>query len=234
VVTAQLNGATTQADFAARAKGRFEQAESRYQKDTNDVETAWQFARACFDYADFKIRNSERADIAQQGIEAAKQAVARASNSAPAHYYLGMSLAQLARTKTLGALKIVSQMEREFSIVRGLDEKFDDAGADRNLGLLYRDAPSIGSIGSRPKAREHLQNAVKVAPNSPDNRLTLAETYLKWKDRTAAQQELKGLEEIWAKAHTEYAGEMWARSWIDWEARLKQLKEKLSDAAQAR
>src|SRR6185369_6107731 len=97
-----------------------------------------------------------------------RDAVARASNSAPAHYYLGMNLAQLAQTKFLGALKIVSEMETEVSIVRDLDAKFDDAGADRNLGLLYRDAPAIGSIGSRPKAREHLQSAVKLAPGSPD------------------------------------------------------------------
>ena len=97
--------------------------------------------------------DSERADIAQQGIAAAWQALARESNSAPAHYYLGMNLAQLAQTKMLGALKIVDRMEREFTTTRELDEHFDYAGADRNLGLLYRDAPSIGSIGNRSKAR---------------------------------------------------------------------------------
>src|SRR5204863_9133981 len=99
------------------------------------------------------------------------------------HYYLGMNLAQLAQTKMLGALKIVTQMEREFSIVRDLDEEFDQAGADRNLGLLYRDAPAIGSIGSRGKARQHLEHAVKLAPPSPENRLNLIETYLKWGER---------------------------------------------------
>src|SRR2546425_10864283 len=117
----------TQADFARRAKKIFDESHARYHYDTNNVEAAWQFARACFDLADFKTRNSERADIAQQGIAAARQALARESNSAPAHYYLGMNLAQLAQTKMLGALKIVNQMEREFTIVRGLDEKLDEA-----------------------------------------------------------------------------------------------------------
>ena len=75
--------------------------------------------------------------------------IARESNSAPAHYYLGMNLGQLARTKGLAALRLVSQMEHEFTRARELDEQLDWAGPDRNLGLLYRDAPAIGSVGSR-------------------------------------------------------------------------------------
>jgi hypothetical protein len=225
---------TNQARFAARAKERFQQADARYKRDTNNVEVAWQFARACFDLADFKTKNSERADIAQQGIAAAKLAVSRASNSAPAHYYLGMDLAQLAQTKSLGALKLLGQMEREWGIARSLDEKIDQAGPDRNLGLLYRDAPSIGSIGSRTKARQHLQNAVKVAPDSPENRLNLIETYLKWGERESAQREFNAFAELWPKARTIFTDETWAPSWPDWEARFTKVKEKLGETARVR
>jgi tetratricopeptide (TPR) repeat protein len=222
--------AQSQADFAARAKERFHVAEAHYKKDTNNVEAAWQFARSCFDLAEFQTKSSERADIAQLGIAAAKLAVSRASNSAPAHYYLGMNIAQLARTKSLGALKLVGQMEREFLVTLDLDEKFDQAGADRNLGLLYRDAPSFGSIGSRPKARQHLEHAVKVAPDSPENRLNLIETYLKWGERPSAQRELKSLDELWPKARAIFSDKIWGSSWLDWEDRLKKLKEKLADS----
>ena len=38
---------------------------------------------------------------------ACRQALAQGSNSAPAHYYLGMNLGQLARTRGLSALKLV-------------------------------------------------------------------------------------------------------------------------------
>ena len=89
-----------------------------------------------------------------------------------------MNLGQLARTKGLGALKLVNQMEHEFTRARDLDEQLDWAGPDRNLGLLYRDAPAIGSIGSRTKAREHLKRAVELAPQYPENRLNLIEAYL--------------------------------------------------------
>ena len=62
-----------------------------------------------------------------------------------------MNLGQLARTRGLSALKLVDQMEREFTRARDLDEHLDWAGPDRNLGLLYGDAPVIGSIGSRTR-----------------------------------------------------------------------------------
>ena len=104
--------------------------------------------------------------------------MARESNLAPAHYYLGMNLGQLARTRGLSALRLVNQMQREFTRARDLDEHFDWAGPDRNLGLLYRDAPAFASIGSRSKAREHLMRAVELAPRYPENRLNLVETYL--------------------------------------------------------
>ena len=103
-----------------------------------------------------------------------------------------MNLGQLARTKGLGALKLVDQMEREFSRARELDEQLDYAGPDRNLGLLYRDAPAIGSVGSRTRAREHLKRAVELAPQYPENRLNLIEAYLKWGERTGAYRELAG------------------------------------------
>jgi thioredoxin-like negative regulator of GroEL len=94
--------------------------------------------------------------------------------------------------------------------------------------LLYRDAPAIGSIGSRPKAREHLQNAIKLAPESPDNRLNLIDTYLKWGETESAQKELKALEEMWPQARANLKGEQWESNWPDWEARLKKAKAKLT------
>jgi tetratricopeptide (TPR) repeat protein len=221
--------APTHADFVRYAKRIFDESQAVYRRDTNNVEAAWQFARACFDLADLATKNSERADIAELGIAASRQAVARASNSPAAHYYLGMSLAQLAQTKLLGALRIVTQMEKEFSIARDLDPKIDLAGPDRNLGLLYRDAPAIGSIGDRGKARQHAQAAVKLAPESPENRLILIETYLRWGERPAAQRELKALEAVWPHARTNFTGEAWAPSWADWEPRLKKVKAKLTD-----
>ena len=218
--------------FAAYAQRNFQEAQAHYRDAPGEATAAWKFARACFDVADLATNKTERASLAEQGIAACQQAIARESNSAPAHYYLGMNLGQLARTKGLTALKLVDQMQREFTRARDLEEQFDWAGPDRNLGLLYRDAPAIGSIGSRTKAREHLKRAVELAPRYPENRLNLIEAYLQWGEPNNARRELAALEEVWPGARTNFVGEAWAASWADWEPRLKKLKKKIEGPSQ--
>lgn len=228
---AAASPAPSKTALATAARKEFNAAQARYKAAPESTEAAWQLGRACFDLAEFATRNGERAELAEQGIAACRTALARASNSAPLHQYLGMNLGQLARTKILGALKLVSQMEREFTLARGLDEHLDYAGPDRSLGLLYRDAPAIGSIGSRSKAREHLQRAAELAPDYPENRLNLVESYSKWGDNDAARRELKALEESLPVARSRFSGPAWAASWADWEPRLAAAKSKLEDPA---
>lgn len=216
-------------ESAGRARHLYSEAETRYKKEPNKAEPAWQFGRACFDLAEFSTNNAERAEIAQQGIAACRQALTHDRDSASAHYYLGMNLGELAETRGLGALKLVDQMQKEFELARTLNELLDYAGPDRNLGMLYRDAPSWISVGSKSKARKHLLRAIELAPDYPDNRLNLAEGYLKWSDRNGACRELKALEELWPKARTNLVGAAWSSSWVDWEQRLRQLKKKAED-----
>jgi tetratricopeptide (TPR) repeat protein len=222
------------AEIAARANRIYREANSRFQRETNNADAAWQFARACFDAAESATNNAGRAEIAEQGIIACRQLLARATDSVPAHYYLGMNLGQLADTKrNPSAFKFVKEMEREFQAARSLDEKFDCAGPDRNLGLLYWQAPIIISVGSRSKARQHLQRAVELAPDYPENRLNLIEASLKWGDRNGARRELKALEDLWPGARRKFTGETWAASWMDWEPRLENAKKKIGDAPEA-
>jgi hypothetical protein len=223
----------TDTRFVAHARKAYQEAQARYQKDPRDRTVAWEFGRACFDLAEFATNNTQRASLADQGIAACRFAIERGSNSAPAHYYLGMNLGQQARTKTLGALKLVVQIEREFSRARDLDEHIDFAGPDRNLGLLYKDAPAIGSVGSRTRAREHLRRAVELEPQYPDNRLNLIEAYLDWGERAGAYRELQALEAAWPAARTNFVGEAWAAYWADWEPRRSKLKKKIEGAPKA-
>jgi hypothetical protein len=220
-------------NFAARARRLYWEAQSRRNKTPQDAEALWTFARACFDLGDFATNSSERAEIAEAGIAACRGVLARNPSSIEGHYYLGMNLGQLAQTKGLGALKLVDLMELEFKKARKLDETFDYAGPDRNLGLLYRDAPSIGSVGSRSKAKQHLARAVEIAPDYPENHLNLAETCLKWEDRNCATRELKALESEWSTARTNFVGVEWDQSWVDWKKRLQAVKRKVEEHSKA-
>src|SRR6266508_2368456 len=122
-----------QASFVVRAREVFAAAQKRHLAEPTNAVAAWEFARACFDRAEYATNDTERVIIADQGIAACRRLLARQTGSAPAHYYLGMNLGQLARTKTLGALRIVNEMETEFKAARTRDGQFDHAGPDRNL-----------------------------------------------------------------------------------------------------
>ena len=231
-----LLGATAAAapgEFTAHIQKNYADAQARYAKAPQQAEAAWQFGRACFDLAELATNKTERAALAEQGIAACKQAVARQSNSAPAQYYLGMTIGELAQTRGISALGLVSEMERAFSRARELDERIDWAGPDRNLGLLYRDAPRLISVGNRGKAQKHLKRAVELAPQYPENRLNLTEAYLQWNSRKDAQREFSLLEQSWPSARTNLTGITWAGSWPDWQSRFDNIKAKLAGHAKS-
>jgi len=56
-------------------------------------------ARAVMISADFATNNTERAALAEQGIAACRQLLAREPKSAPGHYYLGMNFGQTCRCR---------------------------------------------------------------------------------------------------------------------------------------
>lgn len=210
---------------AQRAEKKFVAARSAFQKDPDNAESAWQFGRACFDWAEFAEDDDQREAIAVSGIDACRSVVESHPDLAQGHYYLAMNLGQLARTKSFGALKLVREMEKEFARARELDENFDFAGPDRNLGLLYFQAPGWPtSIGSRSKARRHLERAAKLKPGYPENHLNLIEAYLKWGDDRQAQRELESLKELWPQAKKELSGDDWESSWMDWEKRREKFQ----------
>ena len=221
-----------EARFVARAEVEFLQARTRFQADTNNDTAAGEFARACFEFAELVTNRTQRAEVAEQGIGVCRQLTARRPDSALGHYCLGLNLGQLADTRrNLSSLRIVREMEKEFLRAIELDERFDYAGPNRSLGLLYLQAPVFGSIGSRSKAHQRLKRAVELAPEYPGNRLNLIEAYLKWGEFNTALREVKALEESWPKARQDFSGERWAASWLEWEQRLKAANKRIEKAS---
>jgi tetratricopeptide (TPR) repeat protein len=216
--------------FADRARRAFENASHLvHMQPTNDVALVT-LGRAAFDWAEIARNDDERAAVAQTGTDAMRRLISRSPTNAAAHYWLGMNLGELARTKSLGALKLVREMEEEFQRARELDEHIDFAGPDRSLGLLYRDAPGWpASIGSKKKAREHLERAVQLHPESPDNQLALLESYEDWGERQSFERQLQITEKALAAARQKFTGADWEASWHDWNQRWSTMKAKASD-----
>ena len=213
---------------AGYLESEFQKWHAQFHANTNSAEAAWNFGRACWDMSSLQKDSAAEARYAQDGIDACRVSLALAPTSAPAHYYLGMDIGQLADTKrNLSSFKMVKDMEREFSAAHALDKHFDFAGPSRNLGLLYRDAPSLISIGSRTKSRQYLEEAVELAPDFLENQLNLIESYLKWDYKTEALRQYGEMQKRWPHAQKQFTGVPWQMTWDDWNKRLDAIKKKL-------
>lgn len=210
-----------------RAVQMHDQAKKTHLDDPGNVEATWKLARACFDCAD--LDEPQRATFAEEGIAAARAAVALDQKCGPAHYYLAMNLGQLARTRSLGALKLVDEMEGEFLAAIRLDPTIDQAGPHRSLGVLYRDAPGWPiSLGSEEKSRKHLETAVALSPAYPENALALTEGYLDWGKNTLARSFLPTVRRTLSEARRNLTGEAWELSWKDWDQRWDKIQKKIA------
>jgi tetratricopeptide (TPR) repeat protein len=207
----------------------------RFAQDKTNSETAWRFARTCFQRADFSINDTQRAAFAELGIAASKHAIKLDTNSAAGYFYLGVNLGQLARTKLFSALGLLDEMEVAWEKSIALDPKFHYAAADRSLGLLYLDAPGWPiSLGSRSKARKHLQQAARLVPEYPENHLCWLEAQLKWGEAKSVRAQLAVIGTLLQAARTNFTGTAWSRDWEDWDVRWKRIRAKCESTVNAR
>lgn len=216
---------------ANRALKAFAELRKAWNTAPTNVLVAWQFGRSGFEWAEFATNDDDRATIACEAIAACRRAVEISPTNGDAHYYLAMNLGQLARTKSLGALKLVREMESCFKRAIELQSTVDHHGAHRSLGVLYFEAPGWpASIGSKKHAREHLAKAAELEPEFPENRLCYLEALADWKDVKLLEKELPDVAAVLSVARSRLCGEEWALSWMDWDSRWKRI---LSRAAEA-
>jgi len=211
--------------FADRALKAYMEARRAHLADRADVDKAWRFGRACFDWAEFSTTKKQRASLAEEGIAACRRVVDANPRLAAGHYYLALNLGQLARTQKLGALPLVAELKGALEKARSLDAKLDNAGPDRCLGMLFRDAPGWPiSVGSKKKARVHLSNAVAVDRTYPGNRLELLSAAIEWDDKALLKAQLSETAKVMQSARKEYSGTKWEGKWAIWDSRWQRIR----------
>ena len=209
----------------AHADARLKEAREKFHAATQPDESASQLGSACFHRAEFAEDNKKREALANEGIDACRRLIAVQPNGAAGYYYLGMNLGQLAKANsTWAAWRMVKDIEGAFEKARDLDAKYSNAGPDRSLGLLhYHKHIEAPIFYGKDKAREHLERAVRLAPDYPANRLNLLEAYIKWGDAAGINSQRAALRKLLPKARKEFSGDEWATDWLEWDKRWKEL-----------
>jgi hypothetical protein len=222
---AMLEGADPPPRLIQRYENLHREAREQFSRNTNDVQIAWQFGRACFDWAELPRPDVQREAIALEGIASCRRALVLDPKSAPARYYLAFNLGQLARTKLLGALNLVNDMERELLAAIELEPKFDHAGPHRALGRLYVEAPGWPlSIGNRAKGRFHLEKAFELDAAFPANSIHLLEAFHRWGEQSTLQARIGSVQKMLDKARQELTGDQWALDWLEWDEIWQRIK----------
>ena len=223
-LAARADGPADAARFLERSQRALVQARQRHAQTPANADSGVQLAKTCFDRAEFSTADTERAALAVEGINVCRQISERNSTNAAAHLFLALNLGQLARTKTLGALRLVGEMEREFKRAIDLDATVEHAAPERYLGQLYQEAPGWPtSIGSRSRARQHLLRAGELSPDFPENRLCLLEALMEWNDRKSLAKEAVAYREQLPASRGKFAGENWEAAWADWNRRWEKI-----------
>jgi hypothetical protein len=135
-----------------------------------------QEARLLHYLAEIAPSDEERRALHEQGFRAAEAALALDRDEPAAILWWTAHRGRLVSPlNPIAAVRAAAEIETDLLRLRGLAPRHDHAAADRVLGILYRLAPPILSVGSMKKAEEHLRSAMQSDPWYPGNQLSWAE-----------------------------------------------------------
>jgi hypothetical protein len=191
----------------------------------------WRGARACAWLTEEYTQKPRRAEYAKRGVEYAKGALAIDAGRVEAQYYLGINIGQLATTKTIGGYTLVPQVVKAAEAAMKADEKFDHAGPLRLLGSVYAKAPPWpASVGDVEEGLTHLQRAVQLAREYPQNHLLYADALL-------SDDKLDQAEREYCQVLTAPPVELWAHRLGEWrrqaEDGIRKIDKKLGRVSQS-
>ena len=187
--------------------------------DPKNEAAAWKLSRTLYRLGQH-VPEDKKLAIFEEGVEAAKKAVAINPKSVDGHYWLGVNYGLYGNTKgIMKSLSLVDPIKEEMAKVIELNPDYDQGGPYRVLGRLYFKLPGLFG-GDNDKAIELLSKAVSLGPQRWLNHVYLAAVYMdegqndKAKallDKVIAGPAQKGME-------PEYT---------DWKAQAQELRKKI-------
>jgi tetratricopeptide (TPR) repeat protein len=162
----------------------------RLAKNPREFEAAWKLAKARY-WLGGHAPLQERKQTLEDGIAAARAAIAVEPQRPEGYFWLAANMGALAESFGLRqGLKYRGDIKSALLTVLKLDPAFQQGSADRALGRWYYKVPGLFG-GSKKKSEEHVRRSLEFDPNSTASRYFLAETLIDM-DRTAdAKTELQ-------------------------------------------
>lgn len=148
-------------------------------------------ARTCFLIGELTLP-SQKHKYYEKGQTYAEMLLKEQPTRVEGPYWLALHLCGLAETGgAMRGRKLLPQIMKELKQAEAIDETYDQAGCHRVLGRIYFEAPAWPfSVGDLQQSLEHLNRAVRLAPDNSTNHLYLAETLMRLNRQKQARQEL--------------------------------------------
>lgn len=177
------------------------------------------------------IREKDRGsakDLALRGIELGDKCVVAEPGKAGCYYWRAVNTGLYHKVHIIGYQRGIRHMIADCGRVIEIDPSYDNAGAYRILGQIYTMLPQTGGTAESvtrdlPLAEKYLREAVRLAPDYPENYLALAETLF-------AEEKIS--EAIGMLSSAKYLAPGWKNdiSFNDWTVSIKGLEKKLAKA----
>jgi hypothetical protein len=180
----------------------------RLTRNPQDLEAAWKLARVLY-WLGGHAPAAERKALLEDGIRAARAAVAAAPNRAEGHFWIAANMGALAESFGLRqGLRYRGDIRDELLIVLKLDPAYQQGSADRALGRWYFKVPGLFG-GSKKKSEAHLRRSLTFNPNNTASLFWLAETLIAMDRHEEANRELlkvldAPLDAAWAPEDREF------------------------------
>ena len=191
---------------------RAQQAEgiwaARLARDPKDFESAWKLARARY-WLGGHAEESRRKPYLENGIAAARAAIAAAPDKPAGHFWTAANMGALAESFGLRqGLKYRGDIKDALETVLRLDPAYQQGSADRALGRWYYKVPGMFG-GSNKKSEAHLRKSLTYDPDNAASLYFLAETLIDLGRKDEARSTLQRLAETpvnpeWAPEDREF------------------------------
>ena len=179
-------------DDLASARQAADIWQRRVKQNPKDFESAWKAARARY-WLGSHAPEGERRAFLEQGIAAARAAVAVEPSKPEGHFWLAANMGTLAESFGLRqGIKYRGEIKDELLTVLRLDPAFQQGSADRALGRWYYKVPGLFG-GSNKKSEEYFRRSLTYNPSSTASLYFLAETLIDLKRKSEAKTTLERL-----------------------------------------